>query len=172
MVALEQLFAATSRGAALINRIKADPRWSCEIRIVSHEPADADRRHGPPLRIVVEDSRVRRRRRSISAARGARRVQRDRRHRSADRRQPGDADQPVGRRRAGRLADDPQAESARAHDRSIDEAARSGHGRRGLGAFEMPKGTACYRAGIEFFDAGNLDRFIDANKARTMDDLD
>ena len=36
VVALEQTFAATTRGAALINRIKADPKLStCEIRIVA-----------------------------------------------------------------------------------------------------------------------------------------
>ena len=40
VVALERRFAATSRGAALINRIKADPSLSaCEIRIVSHDTA-------------------------------------------------------------------------------------------------------------------------------------
>ena len=38
VVALERLFAATSRGAALINRIKSDPALaSAEIRIVSHD---------------------------------------------------------------------------------------------------------------------------------------
>ena len=38
LVALERLFAATSRGAALIERIRVDPRLSaCEIRIVAHE---------------------------------------------------------------------------------------------------------------------------------------
>jgi hypothetical protein len=38
VVALERMFAATSRGAALINRIKADPSLSaCEIRIVAHD---------------------------------------------------------------------------------------------------------------------------------------
>jgi hypothetical protein len=38
VIALEQVFAATSRGAALINRIKADPKLaSCEIRIVAHD---------------------------------------------------------------------------------------------------------------------------------------
>lgn len=37
-VALERLFAATPRGAALINRIKADPTLAeCEIRIVAHD---------------------------------------------------------------------------------------------------------------------------------------
>lgn len=38
VVALERLFAATSRGAALINRIKADPALAtAEIRIVAHD---------------------------------------------------------------------------------------------------------------------------------------
>lgn len=38
VIALERLFAATSRGAALINRIKADPALTAtEIRIVSHD---------------------------------------------------------------------------------------------------------------------------------------
>ena len=38
VVALEQAFAATTRGAALINRIKADPKLStCDIRIVAHD---------------------------------------------------------------------------------------------------------------------------------------
>jgi hypothetical protein len=38
VVALERLFAATTRGAALINRIKADPKLaSCEIRIIAHD---------------------------------------------------------------------------------------------------------------------------------------
>lgn len=37
-VTLERLFAATSRGAALINRVKADPSLSqTEIRVVSHD---------------------------------------------------------------------------------------------------------------------------------------
>jgi len=38
IVTLERLFAATSRGAALINRIKADPALvGSEIRVVSHD---------------------------------------------------------------------------------------------------------------------------------------
>lgn len=38
VVMLERLFAATSRGAAFINRVKADPALeSAEIRIVSHD---------------------------------------------------------------------------------------------------------------------------------------
>ena len=44
VIALERLFAATSRGAALINRIKADPALSAEIRVVSHDGSYACRR--------------------------------------------------------------------------------------------------------------------------------
>jgi len=41
VVALERDFAATSRGTALINRIKADPSLTgCEIRIISHNGAE------------------------------------------------------------------------------------------------------------------------------------
>jgi hypothetical protein len=40
-VALERVFAATPRGAALINRISADPTLrQLEIRFVSHESQD------------------------------------------------------------------------------------------------------------------------------------
>jgi len=38
VVAIERLFAASSRGNALINRIKADPSLaSCEIRVLAHD---------------------------------------------------------------------------------------------------------------------------------------
>jgi PilZ domain len=38
VVVLERAFASTTRGAALINRIKADPKLStCEIRVVAHD---------------------------------------------------------------------------------------------------------------------------------------
>jgi hypothetical protein len=44
VVAIERVFAATPRGSALINRIKADPSLvDCEVRIVSHDP-EYDRR--------------------------------------------------------------------------------------------------------------------------------
>src|SRR5688572_19351788 len=52
VIALERLFAATSRGAALINRIKADPTLAgVEIRVVSVDGTyrvSARRRHAPP----------------------------------------------------------------------------------------------------------------------------
>ena len=43
VVTLERAFAATPRGAALINRIKADPTLTgSEIRVVSHDADDTD----------------------------------------------------------------------------------------------------------------------------------
>ncbi|HEY7172134.1 MAG TPA: PilZ domain-containing protein [Vicinamibacterales bacterium] len=43
VVAIDRRFAATPRGAALINRIKADPALAdCEIRIVSHDTVAAE----------------------------------------------------------------------------------------------------------------------------------
>src|SRR5215831_3015586 len=51
-VALERLFAATSRGAALLTRLKADPALvDVEIRIVSH---DSDYSRVSPRRPLVE----------------------------------------------------------------------------------------------------------------------
>lgn len=52
VVALERLFAATSRGTALINRIKADPALAgCEIRIVNHDgPAAPPALPAPAIR--------------------------------------------------------------------------------------------------------------------------
>ena len=48
-VALERQFSATSRGAALINRIKADPKLkSCEIRIVALDSESARVPGTPP----------------------------------------------------------------------------------------------------------------------------
>jgi hypothetical protein len=60
IVALERLFAATSRGAALINRIKADPTLAdCEVRIVAHDSTYSrvsPRRPGDPTSpVAVEE---------------------------------------------------------------------------------------------------------------------
>ena len=59
VVALDRLFAATPRGAALINRIKADPSLaSSEIRVISPDRTAAIPQPapppGPPAPVVVE----------------------------------------------------------------------------------------------------------------------
>jgi hypothetical protein len=57
VVALERLYAATSRGAALINRIKADPTLnSSEIRIIAHNSdymRISPRKAAAPIRAVA-----------------------------------------------------------------------------------------------------------------------
>jgi len=59
IVALERMFAATTRGAALINRIKADPKLSaCEIRIVAHDSAYSRVPAGAPPAAASEGSAV------------------------------------------------------------------------------------------------------------------
>ena len=59
VVALERMFAATTRGAALINRIKADPKLSsCEIRIVAHDSAYSRVPAGAPPAAASEGSSV------------------------------------------------------------------------------------------------------------------
>ena len=66
VVALERMFAVTPRGAALINRIKADPTLrQSEIRVIAHNS---------DYRASCRAPRRRPRRRSTSAARAARRA--------------------------------------------------------------------------------------------------
>jgi hypothetical protein len=60
VVALERLFAATPRGAALINRIKADPTLTdTEIRVIAHDSdhmrVSARRPGGEPTVILADD---------------------------------------------------------------------------------------------------------------------
>ena len=51
LIVLERLFAATPRGAALINRIKSDPELGhCEVRVMSHA--------GDYVRVVVKPSQA------------------------------------------------------------------------------------------------------------------
>jgi CHASE2 domain-containing sensor protein len=62
VIALEKLFASTSRGAALIKRIKADPSLTgCEINIVAHD--------GTPL--TAQESQERRRARREETSSGS-----------------------------------------------------------------------------------------------------
>ena len=101
-VALERLFAATSRGAALLTRLKADPALiDVEIRIVSH---DSDYSRVSPRRPVVAVGHDVAHRRGRAGARtgSARHAPRAARHDDRDgrdprRREPGAADRPVDR---------------------------------------------------------------------------
>jgi len=58
LVVIESAFAATSRGTALINRIKADPSLSrCEVRLAAHTP-EPDAPAEPVVADVVPDAAV------------------------------------------------------------------------------------------------------------------
>ena len=137
-VALERLFAATSRGAALLTRLKADPALvDIEIRIVSHDSdySRVSRSSTDWRRARVDDSR---RAAAAGAARPGGHAARATGDDGRGRRRPGGwravaADRPVAVRRAGALAHRAQAQSARADfdgGRTAD-AARAGAGRLG-----------------------------------------
>jgi len=59
VIALEKQFSATSRGAALIKRIKADPKLrKCEVRIVSHEGGNDEVQPPDGMPQVIESPAV------------------------------------------------------------------------------------------------------------------
>jgi hypothetical protein len=184
-VVLEKLFAATSRGAALIKRIKADPALTgCEIKIVSHDGKPLTPKKGKKETTAA----------AAAVAEPAARVEPP---------APTPPSMPApaapldqrGTRRAPRftvvsgievMIDGKPAtlinlsvvgaqvvsptilkpnQRVRMTLQDPDGPIRCMAGV-AWAAFEMPKSGPVYRAGIEFFDAeaGNLDRFIDANK--------
>jgi hypothetical protein len=182
-VILERLFAATSRGAALIKRIKADPALTgCEIKIVSHD--------GKPLAVKKKKDGAPAAATPVSAPA------------SPAPAPPSPVDAPAapldqrGTRRAPRFSVATGIEvtidgkpatlinvsvvGAQVVSPTIlkpNQRVRmtlpdsDGPIRLMAGvawaAFEMPKSGPVYRAGIEFYDAeaGTMDRFIEKNKA-------
>jgi hypothetical protein len=175
VVALERLFAATSRGAAFINRIKADPALaSCEIRIVAHDSAYSrvsPRRPGEPAAAapaaVVEAPTPP----APLDQRGTRRAPRfpvvDNVEVLAD----GNPATLVELSLVG--AQIVSVSTLRPNQRlrmSLPDASRPIRFSAGVvwAAFEMPKAGPQYRAGIEFYDADadGVTRFIETNKKK------
>ncbi len=173
VVALERLFAATSRGAAFINRIKADPALgSCEIRIVAHDSAYSrvsPRKPGeapaaapaalaePPPAPAPLDQR------------GTRRAPRFKVVENVEVLVDGNPATLIDLSLVG--AQVISASTLRPNQRlrmSLPDAIRPIRFSAGVAwaAFEMPKGGPRYRAGIEFYDADAdaVGRFIDSNK--------
>ena len=165
VIALEKQFAATSRGAALIKRIKADPKLrKCEIRVVSHEgesedvtppePASQSAEAAPPAKL---DQRGTRRAPRVKIVDGVE-VLID-----------GSPAVLIDLSVVGAQVVSPTILRPNQRVRMIlPDEERPIRCVAGVAwaAFEMPKSGPRYRAGIEFFDAesGNLDRFIDQNK--------
>ncbi len=180
-VVLEKVFAATSRGAALIKRIKADPALTgCEIKIVAHD--------GTPLTAKKknEDAPARATATPVQAApsqpapaavpappldqRGTRRAPRFIVAKGIEVTIDGNPAALINVSVVGAQVVSPTILKPNQRVRmTLPDADGPIRLMAGVAwaAFEMPKSGPVYRAGIEFFDAeaGNLDRFIDKAKA-------
>ena len=172
VVALERLFAGTSRGAAFINRIKADPALaSCEIRIVAHDSTYSrmsTRKPGEPApaapAAVAEPPRT-----PSLDQRGTRRAPRYKVVDNVEVLVDGNPATLIDVSTVG--AQVLSATTLRPNQRLrmlLPDGARPIRFNAGVAwaAFEMPKGGPRYRAGIEFYDADAdaVTRFIDVNK--------
>jgi CHASE2 domain-containing sensor protein len=163
VIALERLFASTSRGTALIKRIKADPKLrTCEIRIVSHEgeseempPAEAAPQ--APAAPVKLDQRGTRRAPRVKIVDGVEVL--------IDGSPATLVDLSIAGAQVVSLTILKPNQRVRMVLPDDERPIRCVAGV-AWAAFEMPKSGPRYRAGIEFFDAesGNLDRFIEQNR--------
>jgi len=165
VIALEKQFAATSRGAALIKRIKADPKLrKCEIRVVSHEGENDDVEQPEPASQSVEAAPP-----AKLDQRGTRRAPRVKIVDGVEVMIDGSPAVLIDLSVVGAQVVSPTILRPNQRVRMVlPDEERPIRCVAGVAwaAFEMPKSGPRYRAGIEFFDAesGNLDRFIDQNK--------
>jgi hypothetical protein len=184
-VVLEKLFAATSRGAALIKRIKADPALTgCEIKIVSHdgkpltpkkgkkETAAAGATAAEPAAPVEPPAPTPPSMPAPAAPldqRGTRRAPRFTVVSGIEVTIDGKPATLINLSVVGAQVVSPTILKPNQRVRmTLQDPEGPIRCMAGVAwaAFEMPKSGPVYRAGIEFFDAeaGNVDRFIEANK--------
>jgi hypothetical protein len=162
VVALEKLFAATSRGTALINRIKADPGLAaCEIRIVTHETVAAPSAAGATLADTLDIGLASAALAAPAPAapldqRGTRRAPRTKVIDGVDVTIDGNPATLIDISVIGVQVVSVTILKPNQRVRvSLPDAARPIRISAGVAwaSFEMPKGGPRYRAGIEFFDA-------------------
>jgi len=182
VIALEKMFAATSRGAALIKRIKADPSLTgCEIKIVANDgkpltakkakkdapaaaaaaPAPVEEEPAPAVTISAPGAPL--------DQRGTRRAPRFVVAKGIEVMIDGNPAALINLSVVGAQVVSPtilkpnQRVRMTLQDRGGPIRVMAGVA---WAAFEMPKSGPVYRAGIEFYDAeaGNVERFIDTNK--------
>jgi len=164
VIALETQFAATSRGAALIKRIKADPKLrKCEIRVVSLEGDSEEFSQSDAALRGAETEAVK------LDQRGTRRAQRAKIVDGVEVLIDGSPAMLIDLSVVGAQVVSPTILRPNQRVRLLlPDEERPIRCVAGVAwaAFEMPKSGPRYRAGIEFFDAesGNLDRFIEQNK--------
>ena len=175
---IERVFAAKSRGAALINRIKADPSLqACEIRIVAHDSASTyvAPRQGSPAGPAGPAGSGGTAAVAVAAPpialdqKGTRRAPRFRIIAGIEVLIDGNPAQLVDLSVVG--AQVVSATLLKPNQRvrlSFIESAKPVRFSAGVAwsAFELPKGEPRYRAGIEFFDADpdSVGRFCDTNR--------
>jgi len=188
LIVLERTFAATSRGAALIKRIKADPALvGCEIKIVANDGTPAtgkkkksDGAAAAPAAAATEAAATEAAVKAAAAPPAPTKAPLDQR---GTRRAPrfnvvggievlidGKPATLINLSTVGAQVVSPTILRPNQRVRMVlPDAERQLRFAAGIAwaAFEMPKAGPHYRAGIEFFDAEaeNVDKFIDANKA-------
>jgi hypothetical protein len=170
VIALERMFASTSRGAALINRIKADPALSaCEIRIVAHDTVPAPVAPARPASVTAVA--VEERPAPPLDQRGTRRAARVRMTDGVEISVDGSSARLIDLSIVGAQVVSPVILKPNQRVRvSLPVVARPIRMSAAVAwaFFEMPKGTPApqYRAGIEFFDAdaAAVQKFIETKK--------
>ncbi len=173
IVAVERVFATKSRGAALINRIKADPSLeSCEIRIVTHDsgvarvaPRQATASGGGSTTITAVVTTP-----AVLDQRGTRRAARHRIISGIEVLIDGNPALLVDLSVVGAQVVSTTLLKPNQRVRiSFVESAKAVRFSAGVAwsSFELPKGAPRYRAGIEFFDAdeGAVSRFCETNRS-------
>jgi hypothetical protein len=179
VIAIERVFAKKSRGAALINRIKADSSLdTCEIRIVAHDG-------GSPTKPVVATTAAVQavgspRPAAVAAAvatppaaldqRGTRRAPRYRIIEGIEVLIDGNPAMLVDLSTVGaQVVSNTLLKPNQRVRLSFQEGVKPVRFSAGVAwsAFELPKGEPRYRAGIEFFDADEaaVTRFCETNRA-------
>ena len=182
LIVLERLFAATPRGAALINRIKNDPQLSgSEVRVMSHT-GDYSKQVSKPARqpAVVAESAGAQAAAPAAAPElsktldwhGTRRAPRHRLQRGVEIQLDGNPATVVDLSTFG--AQVLSATILRPNQKvrvsiPVSETSARCRGTIAWAKFELPNPTAppVYRAGVEFIDADGetVDRFADRHKA-------
>jgi len=166
VVVLDHAFASTSRGAALVNRIKADPSLAtCEIRVVQHGAAAAPA--APATATAVLEAPA------PAAALDVAGTRRAPRYEMAEGTEALVDNQPVtvvDLSTVGAQVVSPLILKPKQRVRVTLPEAGTGVRLRAVVAwavFEMPKGTPQYRAGLEFLDSNPepVDRFREAHQA-------
>jgi hypothetical protein len=175
VVALEKVFASTSRGSALINRIKADPSLrDCDIRIVSHEsePSRSPSRQtqaAVDAAVAVVEAPPAAAAKGPLDQRGTRRAPRYSIVDGVDVWIDGNPAKLQDLSIVGAMVVSPTILRPNQRVRmSLPDQNRPVRFSAGVAwaSFEMPKGGPRYRAGIEFYDADPvaLNKFIESNK--------